>query len=95
MLHGEIYPDLCFSQYHCFSTVMRLLPVVTAARDATSDAGPSEGCGAGVVAHVIPLSRAHATALNVAPTDTEAQARQTTDTRSISQAGVVEPSLCY
>lgn len=72
-----------------------LLPVVAAAREAASDAGPSEGCGAGVVTHVVPLSGAHATALHVAPADTEAQARQTTDTRSISEAGIVEPSLCH
>lgn len=59
-----------------------LLPVVAAAREAACDAGPSEGCGAGVVAHIVPLGGAHATALHVAPTDTEA--RQAADTRSIS-----------
>lgn len=72
-----------------------LLPVVTAAREAAGDAGPSEGGGAGVVAHVVPLRRAHATALHVAPADTEAQARQATDARSVSEAGIVEPSLCH
>lgn len=72
-----------------------LLPVVTAAREASCDAGPSQRCGAGVVAHVVPLCGAHAAALHVAPTDTEAQARQATDTRSVSKAGIVEPSLCH
>lgn len=73
----------------------RLLPVVAASREAAGDAGPSKGCGAGVVAHVVPLGGAHAAALHVAPADTEAQARQATDTRSISEAGIVEPSLCH
>lgn len=72
-----------------------LLPVVAAAREAAGDAGPSEGSGAGVVAHVIPLSGAHAAALHVAPADTEAQAGQAADTRSVSKAGIIEPSLCH
>lgn len=72
-----------------------VLPVVTAAREASGDAGPSERRGAGVVAHVVPLSGAHAAALHVAPTHTQAQARQATDTRSIAEAGIVEPSLCH
>lgn len=72
-----------------------LLPVVAAAREAARDAGPSEGSGAGVVTHVVPLSGAHATALHVAPADAEAQARQAADARSISEAGIVEPSLSH
>ncbi len=70
-----------------------LLPVIAATRETASDAGPSEGGGAGVVAHVVPLSGAHAAALHVAPADAEAQARQAADARSISEAGIVEPSL--
>lgn len=69
------------------------LPVVAAARQAASDAGPGEGCGAGVVTHIVPLSGAHATALHVAPADTETQARQAADARSVAEAGVVEPRL--
>lgn len=72
-----------------------LLPVVAAAREAAGDAGPSDGCGAGIVAHVVPLRGAHAAALHVAPTDTEAQACQAADTHSISEAGIVEPSLSH
>lgn len=70
-----------------------LSPVVAAAREASCDAGPSEGRGAGVVAHVVSLRGAHAAALHVAPADTEPC--QAADTRSISQAGIVEPSLCH
>lgn len=69
------------------------LPVVAAAREASGDAGPSKGCGAGIVAHVIPLGGTHAAALHVASAHTEAQARQTTNTRTIAEAGVVEASL--
>lgn len=71
------------------------LPVIAATREAARDAGPGEGRGAGVVAHVVPLSGAHAAALHVTPTDTQTQARQATDTRSVSEAGIVEPSLCH
>lgn len=71
------------------------LPVVAAAREAAGDAGPGEGRGAGVVAHVVPLGGAHAAALHVAPADTEAQARQASDTRPVSEAGIVEPSLSH
>lgn len=74
---------------------MLMLPVVAAARQASSDAGPSKSRGAGVVTHVIPLGWAHAAAFHVAPTDTEAQACQTTNTRSISKARIVEASLCH
>lgn len=71
------------------------LPVVAAARQAAGDAGPGEGRGAGVVAHVVPLGGAHAAALHVAPADAEAQARQAADARSVAEAGVVEPRLCH
>lgn len=79
--------------YHTISPVH--LPVVAAAREASSDAGPSEGCGAGIVTHVIPLGGTYAAALHVASAHTEAQARQTTNTRTIAEAGVVEASLRY
>lgn len=69
------------------------LPVVAATRQAARDAGASEGRGAGVVTHVVPLSGAHAAALHVAAADTEAQACQATHTCSITQAGVVEARL--
>lgn len=74
---------------------LNVLPVVAAARKAASDAGASEGCGAGVVAHVVSLGGAHAAALHVAPADTEAQARQSPDARSIPEAGIVEPGLSH
>lgn len=70
-------------------------PVVAAAGQAACDAGPSHGCGAGVVAHVVSLSGAHATALHVAATDTETEARQTPHTGTVAQAGVVETRLCH
>lgn len=69
------------------------LPVVAAAREAAGNAGPSERRGAGVVAHVVPLSRAHAAALHVAAADAEAQARQPAHAGPVSQAGIVEPRL--
>ena len=75
--------------------VLSLSPVVAAARQAAGDAGPGERCGAGVVAHVVALSRAHAAALHVAAAHAQAQARQAPDARSITEAGVVEPSLCH
>lgn len=69
------------------------LPVVAASEQAAGDAGPCEGRGAGVVAHVVPLIGAHATALHVGPAD--AETRQTAYTRSVSETRVVEPSLCH
>lgn len=68
------------------------LPVITATREAARDAGSSEGRGAGVVAHVVPLRGAHAAALHVTPAD--AQAREASDARPVADAGVVEPGLC-
>lgn len=70
-----------------------LLPVITAPGETARDAGPSEGRGAGVVTHVVPLRGAHTTALHVTPAD--AQAREASDARSIAEAGVVEPGLCH
>lgn len=72
-----------------------LVPVVAASWETAGDAGPCERRRAGVVAHVVPLSGAHAAALHVAPTDAEAQARQAANARPVAQAGVVEPRLCY
>lgn len=74
---------------------LHFLPVVAAARQAASDAGSSEGRGAGVVTHVVPLGGAHAAALYVAPADTEAKARQSPDTCSVPEAGIVEPGLSH
>lgn len=74
---------------------LNVLPVVAAARKAASDAGASEGRGAGVVAHVVSLGGAHAAALHVAPADAEAQARQSPDTSSVPEAGIVEPGLSH
>ena len=70
-----------------------LLPVVAAARQAAGDAGASESGGAGVVAHVVPLSGAHATAFHVAAAHTEAQACEAAHARSVAKAGIVEPRL--
>lgn len=69
------------------------LPVVAAARQAAGDAGASESGGAGVVAHVVPLSGAHATAFHVAAAHTEAQACEAAHARSVAKAGIVEPRL--
>lgn len=74
---------------------LNVLPVVAAARKAASDAGSSKGRGAGIVTHVVPLGGAHAAALHVAPADTEAQARQSPDTCSVPEAGIVEPGLSH
>lgn len=71
---------------------MGLLPVVTATREAACYAGSSKGCGAGVIAHVVPLHRAYSTALHVTPAD--AQPCEASDARTVTDAGVVEPGLC-
>lgn len=69
------------------------LPVVAASKEAAGDAGPSEGRGAGVVAHVVPLTGADAAALHVAPADAETQAHQTADARPVPETRIVESSL--
>lgn len=66
--------------------------MVAAPGEAARDAGPSQGGGAGVVAHVVPLRGAHAAALHVAAAHT--QARQASHARPVADAGVVEAGLC-
>lgn len=66
--------------------------MVAAPGEAARDAGPSQGRGAGVVAHVVPLRRAHAAALHVTPA--HAQARQASHAGAVADAGVVEAGLC-
>lgn len=83
--NGQRGPDTC-----------PLLPVVAAARQAAGDAGPGQGCGAGVVAQAVWLCGAHAAALHVAAAGTQAQAaRHAAHAGPVAQAGVVEARLCH